>query len=426
MFKKLLVLYFGWLLAGIQASAQSLNIQYIYEYFESYSYIEAGVYQGLSVWKPNNPEGWYNLGYIFTNSNTPPTLGTYIVQSPEGTGLLAEPVGWTLIWNDEGSGDPQGGSVWTPVCPDGFVALGSVALHIPNGISITNENFPDIRCVAFSQVKPSVYTGTVWTDQPPLIALYPVSIWSVQDSPFAFGQGTFDSYSGSATFRLNIELKPEQYLEFLKTNANEIKDDEEENIDVNYCVDQVTSITFETEFGPFIGGLTEAGCAFGLSLCDMHDLKGIFDKLSENGIDSATIKLISIQIGSMLGSAVGGLVCEGFPPCAWAGGRAGILVACLSVSKDAFDLMKNATSTLGDFVREGGEIAEDIADEIERTADEVGNAAQNFFDQAEDAINDFKNAIKDIANSVWDTLHKIKECLSNLDFYDCIESWSDS
>jgi hypothetical protein len=82
-----------------------------------------------SFWLPKPPSGWHALGCVgrggYTDING--KEGALVVrQADSGTGLLAPPVDYELIWQDRGSGADTNGAVWRPKPPVGYAALGDV------------------------------------------------------------------------------------------------------------------------------------------------------------------------------------------------------------------------------------------------------------------------------------------------------------
>ena len=90
-----------------------------------------------SFWQPN--EDYFNLDspkrgfervgdsavpHYYSNHNNILLLR----QKGGGTGgAIKDPIDYKLIWKDFGAGANADGSFWHPVCPGGYVPLGSVA-----------------------------------------------------------------------------------------------------------------------------------------------------------------------------------------------------------------------------------------------------------------------------------------------------------
>ena len=75
-------------------------------------------------------------------------------------------INWNNMKRDNTTaGDP--GGLYTPICPDGYVALGSVGLYIPNAMSDpTPADFPDLYCVRAGYATPlnSSSLAQIWID----------------------------------------------------------------------------------------------------------------------------------------------------------------------------------------------------------------------------------------------------------------------
>lgn len=73
----------------------------------------------------NNINGYYSSILVGNNadSGSPPAV--------------ASPNGYTEIWNDKGSGASKDGSLWRPVAPSGYVAMGDV---VQSGYSQPDTN----------------------------------------------------------------------------------------------------------------------------------------------------------------------------------------------------------------------------------------------------------------------------------------------
>jgi len=109
-----------------------------------------------------------------------------------GSGALAPPVDYHLIWMDTGSGADMNGSFWKPIPPEGYVCLGTVA---QNGYQ--EPGLDEIRCVRQDLACLGKYGGEIW-DTLGSPANMPFGSWVItaaQDN--AIYLGTFISYSYS-------------------------------------------------------------------------------------------------------------------------------------------------------------------------------------------------------------------------------------
>ncbi len=87
-----------------------------------------GDYDG-NFWHPVVPDGWHALGSLGIRGYSDPNQNHWmiVVKEKEGSESLLPPVGYQMEYDDSGSGATHDGSFWTPLCPNGFVALGAVA-----------------------------------------------------------------------------------------------------------------------------------------------------------------------------------------------------------------------------------------------------------------------------------------------------------
>ena len=187
--------------------------------------------------------------------------------------------------------------------------------------------------------------------------------------------------------------------DFIKNNADEIK--AQPDIDVDYCLQQFTSTTFQSQYGVVMGQLVEAGCIHGLELCDANDLSGIYVQLQQNGFDGATLKQIHILIGSMIGSAIGGEVCDGVSACEWLGGKIGAALTCLSVTKEVFQGVQKAVSSLKDAAIQTGQIGQDAINAISDAAKTAEKGVSDAIDEIKSGTeNDAVDALKGVTDDV--------------------------
>jgi hypothetical protein len=74
--------------------------------------------------------------------------------------ILKAPVGYTLVWSDKGSGADMDGSVWLPIAPTGYVALGAVSQTGYN-----QPDIPELRCIRFDQVTAGAFGQLIYSDK---------------------------------------------------------------------------------------------------------------------------------------------------------------------------------------------------------------------------------------------------------------------
>ncbi|MEU9993704.1 Vps62-related protein [Streptomyces sp. NPDC048045] len=98
----------------------------------------------VSFWHPTAPEGFHALGTVaipaWGSANLNPKTGAEKIEDHvvalcvKETGkpaagqkpALARPAGYEKIWTDVGTGSKYKGSIWRPLAPEGYVAMGCV------------------------------------------------------------------------------------------------------------------------------------------------------------------------------------------------------------------------------------------------------------------------------------------------------------
>jgi len=196
-----------------------------------------------------------------------------------------------------------------------------------------------------------------------------------------------------------------QLATFLQAHADELK--KESDVDVNYCLQQFDPTTFEAKYGAVMDAIINAGCVHGLQSCSINDLYGVLDQLKGSGATGTTIQQVSILIGSIIGSMAGAEACNGARLCQYLGGKIGAGLACLSVSKEVYEGVMTAISTLKDVANQAGDMGQDALNAITDTANSVENGVQDAIGQinqgtANDAINTLKGVTDDVGQSFTD------------------------
>lgn len=101
---------------------------------------------------------------------------------PDKGKALAAPVDYELIWNDLGSGATKSGSIWRPIPPEGYVALGSVCSS-----HYEKPSRNAVRCVRADLVSASAACVPIWNDKGSG-AVKSVSTWSAVPPAAASGE----------------------------------------------------------------------------------------------------------------------------------------------------------------------------------------------------------------------------------------------
>jgi hypothetical protein len=186
-------------------------------------------------------------------------------------------------------------------------------------------------------------------------------------------------------------------VDFIKSNADQIKT--QPSVDINYCLQQLTSAPFDSEFGPVIQAIIQAGCTNAQN-CDPNSLNGIISQLKGN-TDATTMEKIYILIGSMIGSTSGEAACDGITACEWVGGKIGATLTCLSISKEVFQGMETAIATLKGVTNQVGDVGQDAANAINNAASNAESGVQDAINQInKGATNDAIDSLKGVTDDV--------------------------
>jgi len=126
-----------------------------------------------------------------------------------------------------------------------------------------------------------------------------------------------------------------------------------------------------------------------------------FNRLKGNGTSEDTMKRIYILIGSMIGSMAGSELCGGAWPCQMLGGRIGAVLTCLSVTKEVYEGVEKAISTLKDSPNQAGDIGQTALNAITTTANSVDNGVKDAMTKISNGVtSDAVNALKGATNEV--------------------------
>lgn len=146
------------MLLPLQASAQGFEIDLITNYDPIWNDAGSGADADGSFWRPMPGPGWYRLGHHSKQGHNAPSEATMVIKALV-EGAIVQPVDYVLIWNDGGSGSDADGSVWHPVCADGYVALGDVAQRGYNKPALD-----EVVCVRTDLVVRAEVGSSIWAD----------------------------------------------------------------------------------------------------------------------------------------------------------------------------------------------------------------------------------------------------------------------
>ncbi len=121
-----------------------------------------------AFWRPltNDPrlQNFYPVGDLARNNRNEVNGATAIAVVKDAKGdtgtALRQPLRFEQVWKDSGSGSYKDGSMWRPIPPDGYVALGLVC-----NSGYDPPSTDTIRCVRSDLVIPAYPGDSIWDDK---------------------------------------------------------------------------------------------------------------------------------------------------------------------------------------------------------------------------------------------------------------------
>src|SRR5262245_15647672 len=110
----------------------ALEVCVVSQYSPTWDDRGSGAAMHGAYFSPNAPSGtgWRRLSHLGRNGSDQNISGqrrtVMVRQADGGTDMFAHPTDYQLLWKDQGSGADRNGSLWRPIPPAGFVALGDV------------------------------------------------------------------------------------------------------------------------------------------------------------------------------------------------------------------------------------------------------------------------------------------------------------
>lgn len=148
-----------------------------------------------AFWRPAPPTtGWYIVGDYAQGDYDPPrapSLCICITGDDAEHPLLASPTGYAQIWKDTDSGAEMDGSLWAPLAPSGYVALGAVGQT-----GYTTPSIATLRCVRADLVQTSTTGSLIWNSEGSG-ADEEVEVYSIRGMSTFYAQGNYDAPSGT-------------------------------------------------------------------------------------------------------------------------------------------------------------------------------------------------------------------------------------
>jgi hypothetical protein len=157
----------------------------------------SGAHMDVAIYRPTPTDVSFAIVGDYAQGNYAAPMGSSLVvkaiNDDPSSPLLKPPTGYNQVWNDQGSGGHNDGSVWWPVPPDGYVAIGCVGqsgYDTPAGVPYA--------CVRQDLASPTGVLNTIWTDAGSG-AHGDVSLFTPMGVPSAFvAQPNYNPWTGTA------------------------------------------------------------------------------------------------------------------------------------------------------------------------------------------------------------------------------------
>jgi hypothetical protein len=169
-----------------------------------------------AFYRPLPLSGYYPVGdLLVTNYNNPDDNQVVVVVRDISGKALQPPTDFELIWVDRGSGANMDGSIWRPIAPAGYKAMGYVCNK-----GYSKPSTDTIRCVRSDLVMRGFVGDLIWSDQGSGAegdtSAYGIICATPQEGEATFSGGTFlaiNSYNKPGddpcanTFRLKMKFE---------------------------------------------------------------------------------------------------------------------------------------------------------------------------------------------------------------------------
>ena len=117
------------------------------------------VEQKTSWWRPTCLSGGYvSLADVIVRGYKSP--GASLIAKDDGSGILVKPKRFELMWSSEDTNAKTKGSLWWPIAPDGYVAMGLIGTK---GLEAPSTDI--VRCVHRSAIKETKVRDLIWCDK---------------------------------------------------------------------------------------------------------------------------------------------------------------------------------------------------------------------------------------------------------------------
>lgn len=195
-----------------------LLISFTCEFLPLWNDKGSGAHSAIGLWRPSTASdalnAFFSLGDIavdhYRNVNQSKVVAVVSDANKVDGTALRPPVDYQLVWHDEGTGALSNASIWRPIPPQGYVAMGLVY-----GVNYDKPSLHAVRCVREDLVVASKVGELIWNDKGSGSAS-DLSTWSITPPDAPAGEiylapGTFvahNSYArpGHAPYSLRLEL----------------------------------------------------------------------------------------------------------------------------------------------------------------------------------------------------------------------------
>lgn len=195
-----------------------LLISFTSEFLPLWSDKGSGAHKAIGLWRPSTASDalspFFSLGDIavdhYRNVNQSKVAAVVSDANKVDGTALRPPVDYQLVWHDEGTGALSNTSIWRPIPPQGYVAMGMVC-----GVNYDKPSRHAVRCVREDLVVASTSGELIWNDKGSGSAS-DLSAWSIIPPAATAGEiylapGTFvanNSYArpGPAPYSLRLAL----------------------------------------------------------------------------------------------------------------------------------------------------------------------------------------------------------------------------
>ena len=105
--------------------AATLELLPVSDYVWVYDDTGSGAFADGSIWRPVVPAGYVAIGDVAHASHAEPGFATLVIR--DDPDALRPPLGYEQIWNDKGTLGANDVTIWSPIPPLGYACLGSLA-----------------------------------------------------------------------------------------------------------------------------------------------------------------------------------------------------------------------------------------------------------------------------------------------------------